>query len=45
MGAGVVDFEPRAWLEHVLDNPDDVLDNPGGPDFDRYLGQHHSADL
>jgi hypothetical protein len=34
----VVDFESRAWLEHVLDNPD-------GPDFDRYLGQHHSADL
>jgi hypothetical protein len=34
----VVDFESRAWLRHVLDNPD-------GPDLERYLDDHFAADL
>jgi hypothetical protein len=32
------DFEPRAWLEHVLKQPD-------APDLDGYLAAHMSADL
>jgi hypothetical protein len=34
----VVDFERRAWLA-------DVLANPEGPDVERYLGRHTSADI
>lgn len=34
----VVDFERRAWTQ-------DVLDNPWGPDFDRYLSRYFDADL
>ena len=34
----VLDFERRAWME-------DVLTNPNGPDFDRYLTRRFSADV
>lgn len=34
----VVDFERRAWLEHVLANP-------AGPDLDAYLGASLEADI
>jgi hypothetical protein len=34
----IVDFESRAWLRRVLDNPD-------GPDLDRYLAEHFEADV
>ncbi|MFF4145302.1 hypothetical protein ACFY0A_28830 [Streptomyces sp. NPDC001698] len=32
----VTDFERRAWLRHVLDNPE-------GPDMDAYLNAHFSG--
>jgi hypothetical protein len=35
---GIVDFESRAWREHVLANPD-------GPDFERYLSCELNAEL
>ena len=35
---GIIDFERRAWLE-------DVLTNPTGPDFDRYLSRQLDADI
>ena len=34
----IVDFESRAWLRDVLDNPD-------GPDLDRYLDEHYDGDV
>ncbi|MFI7061535.1 hypothetical protein ACIBL3_11165 [Kribbella sp. NPDC050124] len=34
----VTDFERRAWLQHVLANPD-------GPDLDAYLGASFEAEL
>ena len=35
---GVIDFERRAWI-------DDVLANPEGPDFDRYMTRRLDSDL
>ena len=35
---GIVDFERRAWLE-------DVLQNPGGPDVEAYLSRTFAADV
>jgi hypothetical protein len=34
----VIDFERRAWLEHVLANP-------GGPSLDAYLNAHFEGEL
>lgn len=34
----VIDFERRAWIE-------DVLDNPAGPDLERYLSRELAAEI
>ena len=34
----IVEFERRAWIE-------DVLANPGGPDFERYLKRRLDEDV